>query len=63
MVVDARGHTDTAVYGGILNRAAQARGIVAFVVDGSVRDAAELRESVVLTSQPSKVITDYSRQN
>ncbi len=45
MVVDARGHTDTAIYGGILNRAAQARGIVAVVVDGSVRDAAELRES------------------
>ena len=45
MIVDARGHADTAVWGGILAYAALARGVVALVVDGSVRDAAELRES------------------
>ncbi len=45
IAVDARGHVDTAVWGGILNAAAAARGVAALVVDGSVRDAAELRES------------------
>ena len=47
VVVDARGHTDTAVWGGILTFAAKQRGVRALVVDGSVRDAAELRESGV----------------
>ena len=45
VVVDARGHTGTAVWGGILTSAARQRGVCALVVDGSVRDAAELRES------------------
>jgi RraA family protein len=45
VVVDARGHEDTAVWGGILTAAAEARGVRALVVDGAVRDAAELRES------------------
>ena len=39
------GHTDTAVWGGILGQAAKARCVAALVVDGSVRDAAELRAS------------------
>jgi regulator of RNase E activity RraA len=45
LVVDAGGHTDTAVWGGILTEAAKAAGVVAVVVDGAVRDAAELRQS------------------
>ncbi len=45
LVVDARGHEDTAVWGGILTEAALAKGVAALVLDGSVRDAAELRES------------------
>ena len=45
IVVDARGHVDTAVWGGIMTCAAKARGVAALVVDGSVRDAAELRQS------------------
>ncbi len=45
IVVDARGHMDTAIWGGILTAAAQARGVRAVVLDGAVRDAAELRES------------------
>ena len=45
VVADARGHTDTAVWGGILTFAAKQRGIVGVVVDGGVRDVAELRES------------------
>ena len=45
LVVDARGHTDTAVWGGILTYAAKRVGVAGVVVDGSVRDVAELRES------------------
>jgi 4-hydroxy-4-methyl-2-oxoglutarate aldolase len=45
IVVDASGHLDTAVWGGILTEAAKAAGVVAVIVDGAIRDAAELRES------------------
>ncbi len=45
MVVDARSHTETAVWGGILTHMAKSRGVAALVVDGAVRDAEELRES------------------
>ena len=45
IVVDARGHIDTAVWGGILTYAAVKRGVAAVIVDGAVRDVAELRES------------------
>ena len=45
IVVDARGHPDTAVWGGILTYAAKHVGVAGVVVDGSVRDVAELRES------------------
>jgi hypothetical protein len=36
IVVDARGHVDTAVWGGILTHAAQVKGVAALVVDGVV---------------------------
>ncbi len=45
LVADARGHTDTAVWGGILTQAAKHAGIVGVIIDGGVRDVAELRES------------------
>lgn len=45
MVVDARGHVDTAVWGGILTHAAMVKGVVALVVDGSVRDVDEIRQA------------------
>ena len=45
LVVDARAHLETAVWGGILTMAAKAAGVVAVVIDGAVRDVAELRES------------------
>ena len=45
LVVDARGHVDTAVWGGILTAGAKASGVIAVVVDGAVRDVAELREA------------------
>ena len=44
LVVDGRGHTETAVWGGIMTRAAMAQGIGGLVLDGAVRDAAEIRE-------------------
>lgn len=45
IVVDARGHLDTAVWGGILTHAAQVKGVAALVVDGAVRDVDELKAS------------------
>ena len=45
LVADARGHTDTAVWGGILTLAAKHAGIVGVIIDGAVRDVAELRQS------------------
>ena len=45
IVVDARGHLDTAVWGGILTHAAQVTGVAALVVDGAVRDVDELKAS------------------
>jgi 4-hydroxy-4-methyl-2-oxoglutarate aldolase len=44
LVIDARGHTSTAVWGGIMTRAAMQRGISGVVIDGAVRDADEIRE-------------------
>lgn len=42
LVVDPGGHLDRAVFGEILARYATARGLVGVVVDGAVRDVAEL---------------------
>ena len=44
LVVDAGGYQDTAVWGGIMTRAARQRGLAGLVVDGAVRDVAEIRE-------------------
>jgi len=44
LVVDGRGHTETAVWGGIMTRAAMEKGIGGLVLDGAVRDASEIRE-------------------
>jgi 4-hydroxy-4-methyl-2-oxoglutarate aldolase len=44
LVIDGRGHTETAVWGGIMTRAAIQQGIGGLVLDGAVRDAAEIRE-------------------
>jgi len=44
LVVDAGGFEDTAVWGGIMTRAAIKCGIGGLVVDGAVRDVAEIRE-------------------
>ena len=44
-VIDARATPDAAVWGGNLIRLARERGASAVVVDGSVRDVADLRDS------------------
>ena len=44
IVVDARGHKDTAVWGNIMTKACKIRGIVAVVIDGSIRDIRENRD-------------------
>ena len=44
LVVDAGGFLGTAIWGGIMTRAALQRGVGGLVVDGAVRDVAEIRE-------------------
>lgn len=44
LVIDARGHTETAVWGGIMTRAAMQQNLGGVVIDGAVRDASEIRE-------------------
>lgn len=44
LVVDGGGYTDTALWGGIMTRAAMKQGIAGLVIDGAVRDVAEIRE-------------------
>ncbi len=44
LVVDAGAFEDTAIWGGIMTRAALKRKIGGLVVDGAVRDVAEIRE-------------------
>ncbi len=43
LVIAAGAHPDNAVWGGLLTRAAIARGVAGVVVDGGVRDVAEIR--------------------
>lgn len=47
LVADGRSHGDTALWGGILHTAATQRGVAAVVIDGAVRDVAELHASSV----------------
>jgi len=44
LVIDAKGFTDIAVWGGVATRAAMAKSAGGVVIDGAVRDAAEIRE-------------------
>ncbi|MDP6345394.1 MAG: RraA family protein [Alphaproteobacteria bacterium] len=44
LVVDAGGHTDNAVLGGNMANEALARGMAGLVIDGAIRDVAEIRE-------------------
>jgi 4-hydroxy-4-methyl-2-oxoglutarate aldolase len=44
LVIDGRGHLDTAIWGGIMTRAAMKCGVAGVVIDGALRDAAEIIE-------------------
>ena len=44
LVVSAGGFADTALFGGLLAEAALIRGVAGIVIDGAVRDVAEIRE-------------------
>jgi regulator of RNase E activity RraA len=44
LVIDARGHKDTSVWGAIMTKACMVRGVKAVVIDGSIRDLRENRE-------------------
>jgi regulator of RNase E activity RraA len=44
MVINAGGFLGTAVWGGIMTRAAMQREVGGIIVDGAVRDVAEIRE-------------------
>ena len=45
LVAAAGGASDTAIWGGLLTEAAMAAGVAGVVIDGTVRDAAEIREA------------------
>lgn len=47
LMVDAGGYMRNAVWGGIMQRSAELRGVAAVVVDGCIRDSAELKVSSV----------------
>ncbi len=45
LVIAAGGHANTALWGGLLTQAALAQGLAGVVIDGAVRDIAEIREA------------------
>jgi len=47
LVIDARGHDGTALWGNVLNTAAHHRGVAAVITDGAVRDLEDLRKSEI----------------
>lgn len=44
IVIDGRGHKDSAIWGEMTSRSAMKKGAVGAVVDGAVRDVAEIRQ-------------------
>ena len=44
LVVDGRGERNTALWGGIITEAARRKGLAGVVIDGAVRDSAEIAE-------------------
>ncbi len=44
LVIDGRGHLETAIWGGIMTRAAMKTGFSGVVIDGALRDASEIIE-------------------
>ena len=44
LVIDGKSHLDTAIWGGIMTRAALKQNIGGVIVDGAIRDASEIRQ-------------------
>jgi len=44
IVIDARGHVDTSVWGGVQTLACKSRGILGVVIDGSIRDVRDIKK-------------------
>ncbi|MFC1963392.1 RraA family protein [Chloroflexota bacterium] len=44
LIIDAKGHKDTSVWGSVMSKACLHRGIKAVVIDGTIRDLKENRE-------------------
>lgn len=44
LIIDVRGHKDTAIWGGLASTSCKSRGIVAVIIDGAIRDVAEIRK-------------------
>lgn len=44
LVIDGHGECDTALWGGIITQAARLKGLAGVVIDGAIRDSAEIRE-------------------
>ena len=44
LVIDGRGECNTALWGGIITQAARLKGVAGVVIDGAIRDSAEIRD-------------------
>jgi len=44
LIIDVRGHRDTAIWGGLASTSCKSRGIAAVIIDGAIRDVAEIRK-------------------
>lgn len=44
LVIDVRAHRDTAIWGGLASTSCKSRGIAAVIIDGAIRDVAEIRK-------------------
>ena len=44
LVIDGHGECNTALWGGIITQAARLKGLAGVVIDGAIRDSAEIRE-------------------
>ncbi|MDE0125046.1 MAG: RraA family protein [Bryobacterales bacterium] len=44
LVIDGRGEPNTALWGGIITRAARRKGLAGVVIDGAIRDSAEIAQ-------------------
>ena len=55
LVIDGHGECNTALWGGLTTQAALAKGVAGVVIDGAIRDSAEIR------AQPSACVRTRNR--